>query len=57
VVSRRKAWLKMLRNPVTAGRGITDIIRFIRGLRGVRYDIAIDFQGLFKSHWKSMAMS
>ncbi len=49
LVSRRKAWLKTLRSPLTAGAGIGDIIRFIRELRSVRYDIAIDFQGLFKS--------
>jgi heptosyltransferase I len=49
LVSRRKAWLRMLRNPITAGRGMSDIIRFIRELRSIRYDIAIDFQGLMKS--------
>lgn len=49
LVSRRKAWMRMLRSPLTAGRGVGDIIRFIRGLRSVRYDIAIDFQGLLKS--------
>src|SRR5512135_3114291 len=49
LVSRRKAWLSMLRNPITAGRGIRNISRFIRELRDIRYDIAIDFQGLFKS--------
>jgi lipopolysaccharide heptosyltransferase II len=30
-------------------QGLGDIIRFIRELRDTRYDIAIDFQGLFKS--------
>ncbi len=49
LVSRRKAWLRMLRNPFTAPRGLAHIIRFIRELRSTRYDIAIDFQGLFKS--------
>jgi lipopolysaccharide heptosyltransferase I len=49
LVSRRKAWLKTLRNPFTALRGLGDILRFIRELRSTRYDIAIDFQGLFKS--------
>ena len=49
LVSRRKTWLRTLRNPFTAVRGGGDIIRFIRGLRSVRYDIAIDFQGLLKS--------
>ncbi len=49
LVSRRKAWMRMLRNPFTAVKGIRDIVRFIRGLRSIRYDIAIDFQGLLKS--------
>ena len=49
LVSRRKAWMRDLRNPFTAIRGLGDILRFIRGLRSVRYDIAIDFQGLLKS--------
>jgi heptosyltransferase-1 len=49
LVSRRKVWMRSLRNPFTASRGIGDIFRFIRGLRSIRYDIAIDFQGLLKS--------
>jgi heptosyltransferase-1 len=49
LVSHRRAWLRMLRNPFTAWRGISNIIRFVRTLRSIRYDIAIDFQGLFKS--------
>lgn len=49
LISRRKVWLGMLRNPFTAIRGIGEIIRFTRELRSMRYDIAIDFQGLFKS--------
>lgn len=49
LVSRRKAWLRMLWNPFTVARGFCNIFRFIRELRSIRYDIAIDFQGLFKS--------
>ena len=49
LVSRRKAWFRMLRNPLTFAGGIGAIIRFIRELRRTRYDIVIDFQGLFKS--------
>jgi lipopolysaccharide heptosyltransferase I len=49
LVSRRKAWTPMLKNPLTLFQGIGNIIRFFRELRSVRYDIAIDFQGLFKS--------
>jgi lipopolysaccharide heptosyltransferase I len=49
LISRRKAWMRMLRNPLTASRGIGDILGFIRELRNTEYDIAIDFQGLLKS--------
>ncbi len=49
LVSRRKAWHRMLRNPLTLVQGLGSIIRFIRELRTIRYDIAVDFQGLFKS--------
>ncbi|MCK9419343.1 MAG: lipopolysaccharide heptosyltransferase II [Nitrospirae bacterium] len=49
LISRRRTWFRMLRNPLKVVRGIGDIIRFIRGLRSIRYDIAIDFQGLLKS--------
>jgi heptosyltransferase I len=49
LVSRRKAWMRSLRNPFTAISSIRDIIGFIRELRSIRYDIAIDFQGLLKS--------
>jgi heptosyltransferase-1 len=49
LVSRRKAWMRMLRNPFTAIRGSGDVLRFVRELRNLRYDIAIDFQGLLKS--------
>jgi heptosyltransferase I len=49
LISRRKAWLRLLRNPLTAMQGISDIVRFAWELRSVSYDIAIDFQGLLKS--------
>ncbi len=49
LVSRRKTWTGMLKNPLTLAKGLSSIIRFIRELRTTRYDIAIDFQGLFKS--------
>jgi len=49
LISRRKAWLRLLRNPLTVIRGLGGIIRFVRELRSMRYDIAIDFQGLLKS--------
>lgn len=49
LVSRRKAWLRMLKNPFQLAKGMGGILKFIRELRGERYDIAIDFQGLLKS--------
>jgi heptosyltransferase-1 len=49
LVSRRKAWLRSLMNPLALARGIGDMVRFIRELRRTRFDIAIDFQGLLKS--------
>jgi lipopolysaccharide heptosyltransferase I len=49
LVSRRKTWTRMLRNPLTLLSGVGNIISFIRELRKVHYDIAIDFQGLLKS--------
>jgi 3-deoxy-D-manno-octulosonic-acid transferase/heptosyltransferase-1 len=49
LVSRRKAWLRLLKSPRTFIEGFGKIRRFIRDLRGIRYDIAVDFQGLLKS--------
>ncbi len=49
LVSKRKKWLRMIKNPFTAVEGFRHVIRFVQELRGIRYDIAIDFQGLFKS--------
>jgi 3-deoxy-D-manno-octulosonic-acid transferase/heptosyltransferase-1 len=49
LVSRRKAWFRMLVRPAKFLAGIHGIAGFLRDLRSVRYDIAIDFQGLLKS--------
>jgi heptosyltransferase-1 len=49
LISRRKAWIRMLRNLFSMVDGMGSIMRFIRELRSVEYDIAIDFQGLLKS--------
>ncbi len=48
-ISRRKAWTRMLRSPRTFIEGLENLVNFFRSLRDTRYDIAIDFQGLFKS--------
>ena len=49
LISQRSAWLRLLKNPFTAWQGLSSIIRFVRILRSITYDIAIDFQGLLKS--------
>ena len=49
LVSRRKSWTGLLRRSGTFMQGVRGIAGFVRELRGRRYDIAIDFQGLFKS--------
>ena len=49
LISRRKSWIRMLKNPLTFFTGMKRIIVFLRELRSTRYDIAIDFQGLLKS--------
>jgi lipopolysaccharide heptosyltransferase I len=49
LITRRKAWIKTLMNPFTGFSGARNIIRFLRELRSEQHDIAIDFQGLFKS--------
>ncbi len=49
LVSERRSWIAMLSRPKTFLRGIRSIHGFLKELRAVRYDIAVDFQGLLKS--------
>ncbi len=49
LISRRKALTPMLKHPRTFLQGLGRIISFFRELRATQYDIAVDFQGLFKS--------
>ncbi len=49
LVSRRKEWMRMLKRPSTFLCGLRGFRGFIGELRGRRYDIAIDLQGLLKS--------
>ncbi len=49
LVSERKKWMRMMTKRDTFMQGLRSVIRFIRELRSDTYDIAIDFQGLFKS--------
>ena len=49
MVSHRKSWIAMMKQPGTFASGVRSVIRFITDLRTTRYDIAIDFQGLLKS--------
>ncbi len=49
LVSRRKSWLKQLRQRGQRRRAVREIIKFLRSLRSVNYDWIIDNHGLFKS--------
>ncbi len=49
LVSRRSAWLGMLTSSGTFREGAAGIGRFVSELQRVRYDIAVDLQGLLKS--------
>lgn len=49
LVSRRKAWTRMLKRPSTVLKGIAGFRGFLRELRDRPYDIAVDLQGLLKS--------
>jgi heptosyltransferase I len=48
LVAHRKSWLADLRAGRVA-RALTGFTHFVRELRGTRYDLVIDFQGLLKS--------
>lgn len=49
LVSRRKYWLKQLRQKGQRRLVIQEILKFLRSLRSIEYDWVIDNQGLFKS--------
>ncbi|MEA2013894.1 MAG: glycosyltransferase family 9 protein [Thermodesulfobacteriota bacterium] len=49
IVSRRKRWVGNLKKFHKIKTTIADIRLFIKTLRGRRYDLVIDFHGLFKS--------
>ncbi len=49
LVSRRKRWVRELKNPRLAGKTLKEILTFIKTLRDRPYDLVIDFHGLFKS--------
>lgn len=49
IVSRRKRWLRALRNGPNRIATLRSILRFIREIRATRYDLIIDFQQLMKS--------
>ena len=55
LVSRRKSWTRMLRRPATFLQGVRGILGFLRELRGSRYDIAVDFQGLSRAGSSSVS--
>lgn len=49
LISRRKSWLRQIKSPATFRLGLDGSRRFVRDLRSIEFDIAIDFQGLLKS--------
>ncbi len=50
IVSRRKAWLKMLRKGgVQRLKAFREMRGFLKELRGCRYDLVVDLQGILKS--------
>ncbi|OPL15753.1 MAG: hypothetical protein AVO39_07285 [delta proteobacterium MLS_D] len=49
LISGRKRWIANLRHNRRIGGTFTEIRSFLANLRDRRYDIAIDFHGLFKS--------
>jgi lipopolysaccharide heptosyltransferase I len=49
LVSRRKQWVSKLVRPATFREGCRGISAFLGELRSMRYDIAVDLQGLLKS--------
>ncbi|MBI4536867.1 MAG: lipopolysaccharide heptosyltransferase II [candidate division NC10 bacterium] len=49
IVSRRLRWLRQLRNPSESLTAARQMAAFARRLRGARYDVVLDLQGLLKS--------
>jgi 3-deoxy-D-manno-octulosonic-acid transferase/heptosyltransferase-1 len=49
IVSRRKAWVRDLRERARRAGALAEIHRFIGELRHTRYDLILDFQALLKS--------
>ncbi len=49
IVSKRKGWLRNLRNCSKVFETLREISIFIKGIRWRRYHLVIDLQGLFKS--------
>ncbi|MBN2179592.1 MAG: lipopolysaccharide heptosyltransferase II [Deltaproteobacteria bacterium] len=49
IISHRKQWITNLRNIKKIGPALEEIRQFIAALRERRYDMVIDFHGLFKS--------
>lgn len=49
IVSQRKSWHKRLKKRKQWASVTQEIVRFLRDVRGMEYDLAIDLQGLLKS--------
>ncbi len=56
LVSRRRGWARELRNPSQWASALRGVGELVSQLRGIRYDIAVDLQGLLKSGlWMGLA--
>jgi len=49
IVVPRKRWTDGIKSPLRIGRTMGEVIRFVRELRGRRFDMSFDFHGLLKS--------
>ncbi len=49
IVVPRKKWTEGIRSPLRIGRTLGEVFRFVRELRGRRFDTTFDFHGLLKS--------
>jgi len=48
-IFKRKSWLYMLKNPLNIPKVLAEFISFVKEIRGEKFDIVMDYQGLLKS--------
>jgi heptosyltransferase-1 len=49
IVFPKKSLLRKAKNPLTLPSAVAQAVRFVRGLRERRFDVALDFHGILKS--------